>query len=251
MAIIKNGAYGFNLAKSVEATAKEFWTIEQKITPASVLARMKAGLKEKEPKLTKENITLALDKLCCGELTAPLIKQGEEYIVVRYKLLAPFVEIKPPRKRRQSIQTLINKSKPKKKKPNLNREMDKETYHAVYGCFGVAEVIGKGGACVYNKPKANTVRRKVGSYIVAQKQKPNLKELRVWLRYHFQEVNAYMFTKQSTQIGIIHALQSTNYTGQEIYGLLNDVYGGITKGRTIEDAVLRENALNRRKSLAK
>jgi hypothetical protein len=248
MAIIKNRGYGFNLAKSVEATAKDLWLREKEITAANVLAQLKVGLKEKDSKLTNKNVALALNKLCCGEMTAPLIKQGEEYIVIREKMLAPFVDLPPPRRKRKSIQSLINATEPKKKKTSISRAMDKETYRTLYGCFGVAEVIGKGGACVYNKRVVNTVRRKLQIYIAHHK--PDRIELTTWLR-HFVKENTYRLRKQSTQIGIIHALQGSDYNYKDIYGILSDTYGSIAKGHTIEDTILRENAYNRRKSLAK
>lgn len=124
--------------------------------------------------------------------------------------------------------------------------MDQETYHRLYGCFGIAEVV-KGGRYIINRAAVNRVRLKVSTYF--RHHKPNRIERRAWLKW-LAEKEYLHTTKQSLQIGIIHALQSLDFSYKDIYGLLCEVWGDINKGHNIKDMELRARAAEYRKSLS-
>lgn len=135
---------------------------------------------------------------------------------------------------------------PDKKK--VNPGMDKETFHAIYGCFGVAEVV-KGGRYIYNKPEVNKIRLKVSSYLNTHLY--DRENLVRWLRKLVKQ-NASIFRRQSIQIGTIQALQNSLINSKDIFGVLYDSkLCNSHKGHKFENIQIRSNAHNRRQNTTK
>ena len=154
-----------------------------------------------------------------------------------------------PLKEAQYINAKVKPTKTKKIPPGLSKEM----FHALYGCFGVPEVV-RGGRYLYDKQAANLVRKTVAVYISHQKIRSHRELINFlkWVAEKHSRYGQHAVTTQSLKIGIIHALQSHDYPPEAIAGNLVEVFSdwpSKTNGR--EAYELRANAYKLRQSLTK
>jgi hypothetical protein len=126
-----------------------------------------------------------------------------------------------------------------------------EEFNKIYGCFGV-RATQRQGSYLPIKQEVNRVRLTIFPYLIHHK--PTLFELVSWLRSKEKELNeiVYRLKKQSFEIGIIHAMQGSQvYTASEVYGVLGELRGRVTKGQSKREMQQRENSLKYRQSVTK